>query len=413
MYDIAPTELEGETVLKAIMKLSDIDDSDRGIGLFIDDTYSLKHHFRVDEANEAVNLHEFNTLPENRTLVAARGERRWTGEDLGLDLGEKVLISSNGFREVDTLTGKVMFSWSAEAHIPLTESTFPRWDPWDAFHMNSIDKNADGDYLVSFRHLDAIMLVSGDDGHIIWRLGGKESDYVFDDGLVFSRQHHARFVSHDEERTVISFLDNASGEDDRQEPSNEYSRGLILELVRPSSDPAGSEDGSDGPWRASLLREFPRPDGGLTHKRGNLQRLDNGNVFMAWTDAGYLSEHDANGTALMEARFLTEDRLGTYRAYKSDRWVGRPNMPPDIKAYGYGTGLDESTTAIYVSWKGATEHRFWEFYSDGELLGPAIDRTGFETVYVTTNRTGMVRAKAIDAHGEYLGESVEVPTEYA
>ena len=43
--------------------------------------------------------------------------------------------------------------------------------------MNSVDKDANGDYLVSGRNTHTIYKVSGSDGSIIWRLGGKMSTF--------------------------------------------------------------------------------------------------------------------------------------------------------------------------------------------------------------------------------------------
>jgi hypothetical protein len=141
-----------------------------------------------------------------------------------------------------------------------------------------------------------------------------------------------------------------------------------------------------------------------------MQQLPNGNVLLAWTDAGYFSEHTEDDQVLMEGRFLNKTRLGTYRMYKYTNWIGRPKQPPDVKAIGYGVG-SSSMTAIYVSWNGATEHKTWKFFSDGELLG-SVNKTGFETVFVTTSFTGMVRAEAFDINGAFLGKSIEVATEY-
>ncbi|KAI8623491.1 ASST-domain-containing protein [Xylariaceae sp. FL1651] len=422
MYDIMPIQFGGQTVLKAIVMNSEFPVHDCGAGLYINSSYEMVHNFFIDKENSHVNIHEFNYISRrNVTLVTTRRPRQWSGHALGL-MEELVWIESNGFRAYDMKSGNVTFEWHAEQHISLAESTLPPsyslppefrkvrvpfsnfthgylWDPW---HINSVDENTDGNYLVSFRHLDCIMLIAGDDGRVLWRLGGKHSNYILEDGLTFSRQHHARYIIHSPERDVISFLDNASGEPqiDFQPPTHAYSRGLVVELLRPEGQP----------MRARILREYKRPDRGLAEKRGSLQHLPNENVLMAWTDAGYLSEHTKDDQVIMEARFLNETRLGTYRVYKSENWVGRPKQPPDVKALGYGVG-SSSMTAIYVSWNGATEHRTWKFFSDSQFLGSA-NKTGFETVFVTTARTGMVRAEAFDNNGKYLGKSKEIPTVY-
>ncbi|KAI1322490.1 ASST-domain-containing protein [Xylariaceae sp. FL0255] len=425
MYDLIPIELGGRTVLKAIVMNSEFPVHDCGAGLYIDQNYEMVHNFFIEKENNHVNIHDFNYIArENKTLITTRRPRRWQGTAVGL-MEDLVWIDSNGIRAYDMGSGNVTFDWRAEEHISLEESTMQPaysvallhnkthvpftnftanylWDPW---HINSVDENSDGNYLVSFRHLDTIMLIAGDDGRVLWRFGGKHDDYIHEGGFKFSRQHHARYISHTPERDVISFMDNASGEQliDFQPPSNNYSRGLIVELLRPR----------DQPKRARILHEYKRPDRKLADRRGSLQRLTNGNVLMAWTDAGYISEHTADDQVVMEAKFYNETRLGIYRAYKSTNWVGHPKQPPDVRAFGYGaSGSQNSMTAIYVSWNGATEHRIWKFYSNGEFLGQT-NRTGFETTFVTDKPTGLVRAEAFDANGVYLGKSLDVVTEYA
>jgi hypothetical protein len=74
--------------------------------------------------------------------------------------------------------------------------------------MNSVEKFPDGDYLISVRYTSAIYRVSRTSGEVVWRLGGKLTD--FEQNFNFSGQHDARIVSHNETMTVISFFDNAS-----------------------------------------------------------------------------------------------------------------------------------------------------------------------------------------------------------
>lgn len=262
-------------------------------------------------------------------------------------------------------------------------------------HANSAAKNSDGDYLVSIRHLDTLLLVSGKDSKIIWRCGGKFSDFTFEGDAAFSRQHDARYLEHDADHSVISLMDNAIGDmqHDSQPATHSSSRGLILELKHKQGEP----------YTARRLKHYIRPDGGYADRRGSLQILPNGNVFMAWTDAGYLSEHTADDEVLMEARWFNVERFGTYRGYKFDGWIGRPDIPPDIKALGYGS-KSANTVVIHASWNGATEVHGWKFFADGQLLG-VVNKTGFETTLAATNITGPIWAEALDAHDGNLGRS--------
>lgn len=50
-------------------------------------------------------------------------------------------------------------------------------DVFDYIHLNSVDRDPEtGNYLVSGRHTHTLYLISPE-GAIIWRLGGKKSDF--------------------------------------------------------------------------------------------------------------------------------------------------------------------------------------------------------------------------------------------
>lgn len=202
-------------------------------------------------------------------------------------------------------------------------------------------------------------------------------------------------------------MDNAIGDmaNDKQPATHDYSRGLILELSHKAGEP----------FVAKKVKEYARPDGGYGDRRGNTQLLPNGNVFMAWTDAGYISEHTDDDEVLMEAKWEKVERFGTYRGYKYDGWVGRPETKPDVKALGFGYGSEDggegSTVAVYMSWNGATEVRRWRILVNGERVGE-VDKTGFETVFAATSISGPVQVEAVDSSGKRLARSDKVPIEW-
>ena len=134
-----------------------------------------------------------------------------------------------------------------------------------------------GDYLVSMRYTSTIYKVSGRDGSVTWRLGGKKSDFIQD--FNFSSQHHASFYEYNDTVTIISFLDNASDEQNRQPATSRTSSIKVVALHENAT-----------PKRAELLQQFDRPDGLLTKVRGSAQRLPNKGFFAGWSDDGYVSE---------------------------------------------------------------------------------------------------------------------------
>lgn len=372
----------------------------RGGGHLLNSHYEYENEVPVTNDLGAFDIHEFKILDGGKTALVTvyRPEvLNLSGINLPTEQG---WVMTGGFEELDVATGRVLFEWRSFPQIPLEESTTPFPDipsmyppGWDYLHVNSVDKNADGDYLLSARFTDTIYLISGQDGHIIWRLGGRKSDFVLEN-FRFSRQHHARFLESNSTHITISFLNNASDEESQNEPQ---SSALIVIL-----------DIAASPMTATAIKRYSRPDGGLSRLRGNAQLLPNGNMFVGWSEQGYHSEFTPDGTCVMEARFIS-DRFSTYRAYKFD-FHGRPQTPPDLKAFVYGSPSSSPTTVFYVSWNGATDVASWNFYArataDGQsvLIGNA-PKTGFETMFVSDGYMDWVSAEALDADDTPLGIS--------
>jgi hypothetical protein len=272
-------------------------------------------------------------------------------------------------------------------------------DAWDYFHINSVDKNADGDYLISARDACAVHKINGTDGSIIWRLDGKRSSFSLGKGVKFCFQHHARF--HPELKTkedgddieIISLYDNSAhgSEDGRHNEVHTAptSSGKIIRLNTTS-------------WTAELIRGFNPPDGLRSKSQGSTQLLPNGNALVNWGSSGALTEYDANGTVLFHTYF-DSGNLGVgvenYRGFRYN-WTGLPNEEPALVALENDKG-----TTIYVSWNGDTETKVWRFFAVGDrskrqYLGET-KRSSFETSFhVPRKSVKSVFAEAISSKGE-------------
>ncbi len=265
--------------------------------------------------------------------------------------------------------------------------------------MNSVDKFQNGDYLVSGRYTNCIYRISGLNGSIIWRLGGKSNSFVLD-GFNFSQQHDARIRHENSTVIIISFFDNAWDELGRQDPSAEVSSAYEVAIHTSTS-----------PMTATLLNRWRRPDGRHTLLRGNTQILPNRNVFVGWSDQGYISEFAADdGRCILQAKWVSP-RFSTYRAYKFN-FTGSPTERPALKTFVYGSSDVSKTTAsiYYVSWNGATEVVSWNFYgapnrkSKFSLVG-SVAKKGFETTFMSTEYMSLTFAEAVAADGRSLGNS--------
>ncbi|KAJ5127403.1 hypothetical protein N7448_008182 [Penicillium atrosanguineum] len=369
----------------------------KGKGVMMNKHYHVETEVNVLNDLHDFNMHEFNILPGGKTALACTyRSREISMEDFGRP-AESSFIVSGGFVELDMETSEILVQWESFDHIPLHESNmFHAWDNpmgdpgWDYVHINAVDKNLAGDYIISLRFTNTVYLISGEDGHIMWRLGGLESDFDMD--FTFSKQHDVKFVSSNGTHHVISMLNNAS--DERGNDEN-LSSALFIEIDTVA-------------MTARVISRINRPDSDLTRLRGSVSTLPNGNVFIGWSEFGYQSEHAANGDLLMTSRFVG-DRYSTYRAYKSD-FIGRPTTPPDVVASVYGTSEEDITTIIYVSWNGATDVVGWNLYAKAYDHGEPVKighatKTDFETMYIVDGYMDWITAEAVDVNGDVMSTS--------
>ena len=380
--------------------------------VFMDKNFKIKKEGRFAEDLGDLNMHDLNVVEGGSRALVLTKQRGTATEQMSRDvgLGKGVCHAAfDGFKVMDTTTEKwqPVFEWSTFDHLPLTESTYTDHEiehrcshGWDYMHLNSVDKCPDGNYLLSARHSDTIYNINGTDGSIIWRLGGQYSD--FEQDFNFSRQHDIRCRSQDGGRHTISFLDNAKGHDSNK-PTNEYSRGLIIDLN------AGAT-----PKTATIQAEYAHPEMAFATSRGNLEIMDNGNVFMGWSKQCLQSEYTPEGKLVMEAKLVPEF-LGTYRAYKFP-FKGEPTQAPDVHSEvfetrggntGGSSGDGGLTTHVYVSWNGATDVEEWRLYrSDSsanklEVIATA-KRRGFETLILAEGVVSYVVVEAVDAWGNEM-----------
>jgi hypothetical protein len=231
--------------------------------------------------------------------------------------------------------------------------------------------------------MSTIYLISGQNGTILWRLGGKRSDFTFEPGLNFSSQHHVRLQEEGRDSLTISLFDNGFDEFHQTAVS---SSGLFLHLDMQA-------------MHVSLLRRYTTPGGILTNREGSVQPLKNGNVFIYWGGTPFLSEHTSdNSRVVFEAR-LADPTGFWYRAWKAS-FTTAPTTIPDVA----GVSLSVSgPTTWFVSWNGATEVREWRVYASQELGGYEFigffAKRGFETKIEHEGFFNQAIIEAIDGNG--------------
>jgi hypothetical protein len=327
--------------------------------------------------------HEFLITPQDTALLDIYGKVHNVDlSPVGGPRDGKVLEGI--VQEVDIETGEVLFEWHSLEHVGLDEAYSeppdnPKW-PYDYFHINSVEVDHDSNLLVSARRTSTVYKIDRESGEVIWRLGGKKSDFEMGPGTRFAYQHDARR----QPDGTITIFDNGDAKIDDQ------SYGLVLEL-------------DEDEMSATLLRKYPHPEGEICGTQGSMQVLPNGNVFVGWGSNPLFSEFSKDGDLLFNATFPPE--VESYRAFRFP-WSGQPDDDPAVAAE---PGLDDEVT-LYASWNGATEVTSWRVLAGPgpdqlRPVGSAAPRDGFETAISVDTSEPYVGVQARDRSGRVLATS--------
>jgi hypothetical protein len=287
-------------------------------------------------------------------------------------------VTDGGIQELDLRTHRVLLDWHSVDHVPLSDSySHPprkRSFPFDYFHVNSIAVDTDGNLLVSARNTWTIYKLARRTGRIIWRLGGKHSDFAFGRGARFAWQHDARrYVD-----GTIRVFDNGAAPQIHSE-----SRVIFLRVNHRRR-------------RAWLVRAIVHKPPIVAINQGNAQTLPYRHLLVGWGHDPHVTEYNARRRVVLDLRFV--GRVDSYRAFRFP-WVGRPASRPATALY---------RGRLFTSWNGATEVRYWQL-----IAGPnprsltavrVVRKRGFETA-IPAPHYPWLAVRALDKRKRTLGTS--------
>jgi hypothetical protein len=267
-------------------------------------------------------------------------------------------------------------------------------DPWDWFHLTSVQKDSSGNYLIAARYTNAITYISGKTGKRMWQLGGVRNSFrdTSQRGTAtrFVDPHMAQWDN--DEHTALTVFDNIDTA--TLDKPTHHSRGvkIAMDLDR---------------MTASATTDFIHPDLVFARTDGSLQKLQNGNYFISYGSAPVYSEFSAEGELLCDTHFAPVDsaaeEVQTYRIYKA-RWPGFPTQAPVVK---------RDADTLYVHWNGATELKWWRLEGRDAVGGRHTAYSKLGTYKHETFETAMFfaqlydyttfRLTALDQHSTALG----------
>ena len=289
-------------------------------------------------------------------------------------------------QQVDIDTGLVMWEWHSYGHVPLSQSyaTPENSRSYDAFHINSIQRLKRGRILVSMRDTSAVYAIDKTSGRILWRLGGKASDFRQPRDARFWLQHDAQLLGNHR----LSLFDDEAGPPQKAPAS----RGLVLRLHRKRGT-------------ATMVHQYKRSNDTSAQSEGSVQTRPGGNVFVGFGSTQFFSEFAPKGRLLYDGGLPKDD--GSYRMYRY-RWSATPRTRPSVAA----RRDSGSQVSVYASWNGATTVARWQVLAGpaGGSLEPvaAAPRRGFETRISVSPPASTYAVRALDADGDVLATSARV-----
>jgi hypothetical protein len=355
-----------------------------GIGEYVIADDSYRELARLKPVNGlAGDFHEFLITPENTALFTIF--HTLTADLSSLGASSKGQATESIVQEIDINSGKLLMQWNSIDHVEVGESYEPFGEPYDYMHANSVDIDHDGNLLISARNTWTVYKVDRHSGEVIWRLGGKRSDFAVQTSARFLWQHD--FRRHTGQLATV-FDNGSSGVGGPTEPR---SRGLMLSV-------------DETRRTVTLVREYVRGENTLASSQGNVQVLPDGDVFVGWGSEPYLSEFRGAGQPNYEAMLPAAGQ--SYRAFRNE-FTGTPRVAPAVAVRRHSDGL-----YVYASWNGSTEVATWQVLAGAHparLTAIAhAPRQGFETVIKLHSDASLFAVAAQDSRGRGLGRSAAV-----
>jgi hypothetical protein len=190
-------------------------------------TVKLQSHDDIDmTVQDKLDAHEFILIGDNHYISLAYYVKEPNNIPDSLNPATGVKVLAPIIQEVDN--GQVIFQWDGTKYPEFYSSSVENNDFSNAngykdyMHLNSICvDSADNNLIVSFRNINQIIKIDRHTGNIIWRLGGKNSDFAQTSDQMFLRQHYARSIENG--KTLILLDNGLSG-------TRPYSRVLEFQL---------------------------------------------------------------------------------------------------------------------------------------------------------------------------------------
>lgn len=304
-----------------------------------------------------IDIHEFQMLDNGDYLISGKS-------DSIVDLSAYILDGSAGsdtthirgftIQRFDPVTHNLLFQWNSNDHIDPIESYEVNYGyniaDFDYCHGNAVELDSDGNYLISFRHTNSIYKIDGVTGNVIWKLGGKNSSFVFTNDLGFSGQHDIRRLPNGN----VSIFDNGNMSSSQLSRAVEY----VLDTIA---------------WEATMVWEyfynstlFSKAMGNNHTTSDDFHLINYGRIFRPSPSFVLIDDNDD----LISEMYYT-DTVYSYRsfAYNDPPSFNRPNV-----------ACENNSGLITLTADAGFDNYLWS--NGGTAASIVVSDTGVYQVYV-------------------------------
>ncbi|HUM47619.1 MAG TPA: arylsulfotransferase family protein [Chitinophagales bacterium] len=263
------------------------------------------------------NGHEIVMYPDGHTFVIAYNPQTIDMSQVVPGGKTNALVKGLIIQELD-INKQVIFEWRSWDHFLITDAnntedlTASIIDP---IHGNALERDQDGNLLLSSRNMSEITKINLETGDFVWRMGGENNQFTFVNDNIpqnFNYQHDIRRLPNGN----VTLFNN----------------GVYLPVQRSSAKEYHLDEVNK---IATLIWYYEHPMVGPANVfgtgSGSIQRLSNGNSIISWgktinSSSGIpnYTEVDENNNIVWEFKFT--DSL--QRGYRVHKYIWNPCAVP-------------------------------------------------------------------------------------
>ncbi len=350
--------------------------------------------------------HELQILENGHMLLVARDQVRIDMSEIVPSGNSNALVEAHHIQELDQ-DRNVIFEWRNWDHLDIRDTKVSLSGGFvDFVHTNSIAVDYDGNLILSPREYNMVIKIDRVSGETIWKLGGKNSDFVFiNEDIEFSRIHDVRPVPG--EPNQYTLFDNGRA----RANGKQFSRAVEYKL---NTDP--------NVMTAEKVWEYRHTPDLFSAYCGSCQPLQNGNRLIGWAGNDYFTEVDPNGELVYEMR-VQGFSCSRVRRYEWDGMMQQPYLTlenmgsvvrlifnkfgdPNVANYNIYVGASANSFALF----GSTEQTYYDINASSLGNGAqyffmvtAVDNNGVESDF-SQLETARIRVVAPGENAVYNGD---------